>query len=325
MAPSLTQPQGHLSPAEAMHLAQQAPTLLRGNPKAVSSSPLLSLFSATESADLWAIYENLLLSCLRTGNDEAAAECLSRLVGRFGANNERIMALKGLFREASAQDDEALRKILKEYDDILKEDEANIPIAKRRVALLRSMGKIQEAITALTTLVDFTPIDSEGWAELADLYLSQGLYAQAIHALEEVLVLVPNAWNMQARLGEVCLMAATATATTESPARYLAESVKRFCRSVELCDDYLRGYYGLKKVTDQLLSEPGKSKKQTDSDLFTLPEPTTVEKLNQLATERLAEIVRRNTAGEALWQGYDAAEIAAARALIEKSTPQVVR
>lgn len=29
---------------------------------------------------------------------------------------------------------------------------------------------------------------------------------------------------------------------------YLAESLKRFCRSVELSDDYLRGYYGLKRV-----------------------------------------------------------------------------
>lgn len=29
---------------------------------------------------------------------------------------------------------------------------------------------------------------------------------------------------------------------------YLAGSLKRFCRSVELADDYLRGYYGLKRV-----------------------------------------------------------------------------
>ncbi len=42
-------------------------------------------------------------------------------------------------------------------------------------------------------------------------------------------------------------MAATA-ATDNTPYRYYAESVKRFCRSVELCDDYLRGYYGLKQV-----------------------------------------------------------------------------
>ena len=39
------------------------------------------------------------------------------------------------------------------------------------------------------------------------------------------------------------------TASSEvAPLKYLAEAVKRFCRSIELCDDYLRGYYGLKLV-----------------------------------------------------------------------------
>lgn len=70
------------------------------------------------------------------------------------------------------------------------------PIAKRRVALLRSMGKTPEAISSLIWLLDFNPTDAEAWGELADLYLSQGLYSQAIYALEEVLVLVPNAWNV---------------------------------------------------------------------------------------------------------------------------------
>ncbi len=58
------------------------------------------------------------------------------------------------------------------------------------------MNKNQEATSALTTLLDFSPTDPEAWSELADLYLSQGHYAQAIYALEEVLVLVPNAWNV---------------------------------------------------------------------------------------------------------------------------------
>lgn len=31
-------------------------------------------------------------------------------------------------------------------------------------------------------------------------------------------------------------------------AKQLGEALKRFCRSIELCDDYLRGYYGLKIV-----------------------------------------------------------------------------
>jgi len=52
---------------------------------------------------------------------------------------------------------------------------------------------------------------------------------------------------MHARLGEILYMAATELADGSSN-RYFAESVKRFCRSIELCDDYLRGYYGLKQV-----------------------------------------------------------------------------
>jgi len=62
--------------------------------------------------------------------------------------------------------------------------------------LLRSLGRIPEAVAALIAMLDFSPTDAEAWAELADLYFSQGLYPQAIHALEEVLVLMPNAWNV---------------------------------------------------------------------------------------------------------------------------------
>jgi hypothetical protein len=135
-----------------------------------------------------------------------------------------------------------------------------------------------------------------------------------------------------------------ANANNEGPSqKYLAESVKRFARSIELCDDYLRGYYGLKKVsslclkskighsltlhlqvTDKLLTEGGKLKKQ-DSEGFALPDQDTLQKLNELATQKLGEIVRRNGAQEPLWQGYDADEIAAARALLDKSTSGTVR
>lgn len=126
MTSSLLRPQGHLSPAEALQLAQQAPTILRSNPKAVSASPLQFLFSAPETADLWTIYENLLLTCLRTGDDDAAHQCLERLVLRFGDKNEHVMALKGLVKEAEAKDHNDLNKVLAEYDVLLEEDSANI-------------------------------------------------------------------------------------------------------------------------------------------------------------------------------------------------------
>lgn len=58
------------------------------------------------------------------------------------------------------------------------------------------MGRTSDAVSSLVQFLSFSPTDGEGWAELADLYLTQGMYQQAIYALEEVLVMAPNAWNV---------------------------------------------------------------------------------------------------------------------------------
>ncbi|KAL1891888.1 Inositol phosphatase SIW14 [Sporothrix stenoceras] len=327
---SLLHPPAHLTPAEALSLSQRAPAVLKSLPSSVGASALASLASPIESPEVWLSYENLLISCLRTGDLESAQECIRRLVQRFGDENDRVMALQGLVKEAEANDDKALEAVLKSYDDILAKDATNVPIHKRRVALLRSTGKTAEAVTGLIALLDFSPTDAEAWAELADVYLEQGLYAQSIYALEEVLVLSPNAWNIHARLGEIEYMAASTSAGGSDAAtqKYAAESLKRFCRSIELCDDYLRGFYGLKLVTSFVLKNSGKWSKQkndANSEDFTLPDNATVERLAQLATGKLSEIVRRYTVKEAHWSGYDEAEIAAARELLFGETAAVVR
>ncbi|KAK2602355.1 hypothetical protein N8I77_008897 [Diaporthe amygdali] len=326
MAPSLLHPPSHLSPAQALELSQRAPAILQSSPRTISSSPLVSLFSSPENTELWITVENLLLSCLRTGDEQAAHECLERLILRFGDDNERIMAFKGILKEAEASDNAALEKVLKEYDEILSKSETNIPITKRRIALLRTLGRTADAVSGLSALLDFCPVDAESWAELADLYCAQGMYAQAVYALEEVLVLAPNAWNIHARLGEVEYMASTASGADEAISRkYLAESLKRFCRSVELCDDYLRGYYGLKLVTSKLLEPSTKSGKQPDSEDFAIPPTATLEKLSEKSTAKLAEIVRRSTAKERGWSGFEESEVEAARDLLSKESSGIVR
>ncbi len=70
------------------------------------------------------------------------------------------------------------------------------PVSKRRIALLKTLNRTTEAITALNKFVDSSPTDAEAWAELADLYVTQGMYQQAIFALEEVLLITPFAWNV---------------------------------------------------------------------------------------------------------------------------------
>ncbi|CAK7265367.1 Inositol phosphatase SIW14 [Sporothrix epigloea] len=328
---SLLHPPSHLTPAQALTLSQSAPAVLRSLPNNVGKSALQTVASPIENHEVWISYENLLISCLRTGDLESAQECIRRLVDRFGDSNDRVMALQGLVREAEAEDDpKSLEAVLKSYDEILAKDSTNVPIHKRRIALLRSTKKISEAVAGLVTLLDFSPTDAEAWAELADVYLEQGLYAQAVYALEEVLVLTPNAWNMHAHLGEVQLMAASTGSGSNDAAtqRYAAEALKRFCRSIELCDDYLRGFYGLKLVTTFILKNASKWSKQiktSSTEDFTLPDTETVQRLAQLATEKLSEIVRRNTAKEPHWSGYDEAEIAAARELLAGETATIVR
>ncbi|KAK6072996.1 tetratricopeptide repeat domain-containing protein [Seiridium cupressi] len=324
MSSSLLRPPSHLPPATALQLSQQAPKIIKEAPGAVSTSVLQSLFSASETPELWTIYENLLLSCLRTGDEESAHQCLGRLINRFGDDNERIMAFIGLLKEADAEDNATLEVVLKEYQAILEKNPTNIPIAKRRVALLRSLGRVSDAIAALISLLDFSPTDNEAWSELSDMYFSQGLYSQAIFALEEVLVLQPNAWNIHARLGELLLMAAKSTQQNDA-SRQRIEALKRFSRSVELCDDYLRGFYGLKLTTKQLLGEPQKTTKQSDDDGLSSPDAATLRQLDELATGKLAEITRKFSAGEKGWQGYDEAEIAAAKELLEKDSGATIR
>jgi len=110
--------------SEALALSQEAPQHIRKYTASRIPIPVPFL-SSPESVELWTTYEKVLLSCLRTGDDKAAFMCLEKLIERFGATNERIMALRGLYQEAVAENDVALEKILKEYNGVLAENPTN--------------------------------------------------------------------------------------------------------------------------------------------------------------------------------------------------------
>ncbi|KAI5197471.1 hypothetical protein E4T39_07271 [Aureobasidium subglaciale] len=317
----LLAPPTHLSHPESLRLSQLAPKWLRS--QAPSSLPYpISLLTTSESAEQWQASENLLVACLRTGDDETASLCLDKLSQRFGPDNERVQALRGLYDEATAADEKALLSVLKSYDEILAEKPTNGPVTKRKVALLRGLGKVAEATKTLTELLDSSPVDAEAWAECAELYFLQSMHSQAVFCLEEVLLITPNAWNIHARLGEMLFISAGAAEDSGSKLKLLADALRSFCRSVELCDDYLRGYYGLKLTS----SKPSKAQ-SSDATVGDLPPPSlaSVEKLRELSTKKLSEIVRRSMGGERGWDGYEQAELIAARELLNRDTQSVQR
>lgn len=193
---NLLTPPSRIPPKTALQLSQKAPLILSSAPTSSLPWPLSLLFSR-ETPETWAIHENLLLAALRTGDDAAARQILDRLTTRFGAENERMVALKGVYDEALAKDDRELEKVFNDYETVLKQDPTNFSVRKRRVAILKSLGRTADAITALTVLLDNSPTDAEAWAELSELYASNGAWGQAIFCLEEVLLMMPNAWSVR--------------------------------------------------------------------------------------------------------------------------------
>src|SRR5438552_15005313 len=100
------------TPPESLALSQLAPSILNS--------------SISDTPEQWLLYESLLLAALRTGDDESARLALQRLTDRFGKDNNRIMALQGLYDEAVANSTAELEDVLKVYEGILKDEPANM-------------------------------------------------------------------------------------------------------------------------------------------------------------------------------------------------------
>ncbi|KAL9092507.1 MAG: hypothetical protein Q9159_000854 [Coniocarpon cinnabarinum] len=330
MSTDLLRPPAHLSEADALRLSQQAPAILRKQSSWSLPWPL-SLLVANDGPEKWAIHENLFYSCLRAGDDKSAFACLERLKARFGEDNERVMGLVGLYHEAMVPDKKGLDAMLKSYEQAMEEKPTNMIIRKRHAALLKSMGHADGAISALVDFLEVNPVDAEAWMELCELYFSQALYSQAIYCLEEALIIMPNAWNIHARLGEIVYISTAASTNESALMKGFARALKCFCRSVELCEDYLRGYYGMKLSTSKLLQTLQKTSptsvvsREVTEDEFAPPPLPTVQRLNELATSRLAEIVRKASLKTSGWEGYEEAEVIAARELLDRDGSSITR
>lgn len=125
MAAELINPPPSVPPALALRMSQQAPRILQQSSGPSLPYPL-SLLTVSEAPETWIGYENLLLSCLRTGDDRSARMCLEKLTQRFGESNERVMALRGMYDEAVAEDYKALEAVFRGYEEILKQDPTNM-------------------------------------------------------------------------------------------------------------------------------------------------------------------------------------------------------
>ncbi|OGM42854.1 putative oca3 protein [Aspergillus bombycis] len=297
------------SPITTLRFSQQAPVILKHqlHPK---KNPVSALIAKQEEPEKYSVIEQLFFSCLQTGDDRSALLCLEQLTCRFGSSNEKVMGLRGLYEEAIAENQSDLEDSLRKYDSCLSENPLNLPILKRRIALLRSLSRPTDAITGLVELLKAVPTDAEAWCELADLYQSQGLSSQAIFSLEEALLVAPNAWNACVH----CLLSLqnclTSTADSRSPWR----------NSVHLRPHYRDSSF-LSATSLQLKREYAVDFTQASSSASTedfLPKGK-AEKLNILARRKLEEIVKQRSGNRQLWE-HAQGELNAAQELLDRDS-----
>ncbi|KAJ2961799.1 hypothetical protein NQZ79_g3013 [Umbelopsis isabellina] len=207
--------------------------------------------------DLWPFYEQVATAALDVGDFRLADDCIEQLQKRF-TNSTRVQRLVGMRYEAEGK----LNEAQKVYDTILQEDESNVLVSKRQIALLKLRGKKNEAISALVKYLDTYYSDAEAWIELSQLYLSMHLYQRAAFCMEELILLqaANPIWHLKYAeitytMGDVSL------------------ALKQYCRVIDLSTDHLRGMYGVHLCSTKLISQGNTDQK--------------VKALKELATERI--------------------------------------
>ncbi|GAB5589610.1 hypothetical protein Unana1_04510 [Umbelopsis nana] len=214
-------------------------------------------YSSKLKDDIWPFYEQVATAALDVGDFRLADDCIENLKRRF-TNSARVQRLVGMRYEAEGK----LNEAQKVYDTILQEDESNVLVSKRQIALLKLRGKKNEAISALVKYLDTYYSDPEAWIELCSLYLSLHLYQRAAFCMEELILLqaANPIWHLKYAeimytLGDYSL------------------ALKQYCRVIDLSNDHLRGMYGVHLCASKLIAQ-GKSDEHTKA-------------LKELATERI--------------------------------------
>ncbi|EUC61234.1 TPR-like protein [Rhizoctonia solani AG-3 Rhs1AP] len=193
----------------------------RSSAEIVSEGEPLLLNGQYRSAnDPWAFLEQLAFAGMDVGRLDIADDCLILLDQQF-PDSPRVTVLKGQRLEA----DGMLQDALKMYVYFLtKEDENYVPIRKRLIATLRSLGRIAEATEELIRYLDIYYADLEGWLELAGIYATCNLYDNSLSALAHAQLIAPQTPQI-----------ALCSAETAYTAGDISLALKTYLRAAELC------------------------------------------------------------------------------------------
>uniref|UniRef100_A0A023F9W7 ER membrane protein complex subunit 2 n=1 Tax=Triatoma infestans TaxID=30076 RepID=A0A023F9W7_TRIIF len=178
------------------------------------------------------VLEQVCVAALDCHRLEVAGKCLQQLSYNF-PGSLRIRSLQALHFEAIERYDEALEFL----DSIIKRDETNPAPRKRKVAIFKARGRIQDAIKELTEYLKKFMIDQEAWQELSELYLLEQEYSKAAFCMEELILHNPHNHLFHQRLADIKY--------TQGGYDNLDLAKSYYCQAIKLNPMNMRALYGL--------------------------------------------------------------------------------
>ncbi|KAK0544409.1 Inositol phosphatase SIW14 [Tilletia horrida] len=255
--------------------------------------------------DLWPVLEQLGSAAVDCGRWDLAEICIERLGARF-EGSARVGVLQGMLLEGKGE----FGKALSLYDELLKKDETNLLVLKRRIGLLSSLprtdprGGPEKAIKALLEFIDTVYADTEAWQQLAALYAAEDMLPESLYALEELLVLSPQNAFFVLQYAETLYSAGTPAYTARAWREYLrviemfpqeAGSKSAESESNRRAGPWVRALWGLKlcatyftnnSTTSTVTRRKGQDEAEIDESVAP-PAKSEVEAIDALVTDLL--------------------------------------
>lgn len=251
------------------------------NPEQISSTYLLLVnylrnnINKIESIKYYDLLELQFYLSLLSNKDSEAKTCLDRIIDKFGdQDSQRTAVLKATFLESTIDNKNAI-------DYLNKRNSNELTCLKKRVALSKKITSTPDYIKALNGYLNLSPLDTEVWLELSDIYYEIGHFEKSIFALQDILLIIPFAYNIFAKIGNIEFAIFKRDGDVDS----LVSSLKHFLRSVELSSNFIRGWSGIYLISKEFNQLDSKKLKNVKIDYV---------ELNKLSKNRLKEIIETN-------------------------------
>lgn len=144
------------------------------------------------------VLEQVCIAALDSFQLKVAEMCIKELYIEF-PHSCRVQVLESMLYEA----DENFERALQILKSVIQQDCTNSSARKRKIAILKSLGKTSEAIKELTEHLKVFMADIEAWQELSELYLLEFDYSRAAFCIEELILHSPHNHLLHQRYADI--------------------------------------------------------------------------------------------------------------------------